>query len=434
MPLYRNKIWNGKVYLFSYQTRLIYKGLIAQIRLFAKERNYDFSHVEHIENFDEIRFENLISEIKEEFDKRDYQIQSVKHTIQSRRNLILSPTSSGKSLMMFILHRYLNLKTLIIVPTTTLIHQLTDDFNSYSDIKEEVHHIFSGQERFTDKRITIGTWQSIVKMQKENLSSYDIVIADECHLAKSKSITSILLKMTNCKYRFGFTGTLDGSETHKLVLEGLFGAVLKTISTKEMMDAGYSATGVVKGIILKHDEETRKKNSKNTYQEEVEFLVNNTKRNIFIKKLILNLKGNTLVLFKHIDHGKMIFDMLKDHQNVYYIDGSIKGDKRNEIRKRIENEDNVKLIASTGTTDTGISIKKLHNIVDVMQTKARIKVLQAFGRGLRKHHTKNGSVYYTIADDLRYKSKTNYTLNHFKERIKYYSEEGIEWKIYEVDL
>jgi superfamily II DNA or RNA helicase len=159
-------------------------------------------------------------------------------------------------------------------------------------------------------------------------------------------------------------------------------------------------------------------------------------RNKFIKNLTLSLKGNKLVFFKIIDHGKTLYSLIsgKSDSNVFYIDGSIAAKDRESIRKAIEDEHNATLIASLGTTSTGVSINKLHHMIAASPSKSKIKVLQSIGRMLRMHSTKDEAVLYDIVDDLSYKSHKNYTLNHFTERSKIYDLEKFDYSIHVVPL
>jgi len=264
------------------------------------------------------------------------------------------------------------------------------------------------------------------------------VIGDEAHLFKAKSLTSIMEKLTECKYRFGFTGTLDGSETNKLVLEGLFGAVKKVASTVDLIEKKYLADLKIKVLMLKYSDEVKKQNKRNDYQTEIDFIVRHTGRNRFIKNLVLSLKGNTLLLFQYIDkHGKELYSEINNEavdRKVFFIHGGIDGTDREEIRKIVENEKNAIIIASSGTFSTGVNLKNLHNVVFSSPSKSKIKTLQSIGRGLRKSNTKELMTLFDIADDLSWKSKTNYTLEHFKERLKIYASEGFDYKIYSIDI
>lgn len=193
-----------------------------------------------------------------------------------------------------------------------------------------------------EKPIKIATWQSIYKLRKAWFEQFDVVIGDEAHLFKAKSLTSILTKMEDCKYRYGFTGTLDGTKTHRLVLEGLFGPVNKVISTKELMDQGHVADLKIKAIVLSYQDAVKKENIKNTYQEEMNFLSTYEPRNNFLKNLSLSLEGNTLLLFQYVEkHGKTLYNMIKENagdRHVFFVHGGVDGKDRDEIRHIVEQE------------------------------------------------------------------------------------------------
>ena len=290
-PAFRNKVWDGKIRLFNVMTGLVYAGLVPYIENFAKERDYE---VEYSGDFTQQEFslkeaEDFIKtiDLPAQYQVRDYQLSAFAHSVRKHRALLLSPTASGKSLIIYLIMRYYNARTLIIVPTTSLVSQLSSDFADYGfDSDSRVHKIHAGQSKHSSLDVTISTWQSIYKMPKEYFRSFDVVIGDEAHLFKAKSLTSIMGKLIECKYKFGFTGTLDGTQTNKLVLEGLFGAVKKVTTTSELIDQKHLAEFKIKAIVLSYDEETRKSVSKMDYQTEIDWIVRNPARNKFIKKTI----------------------------------------------------------------------------------------------------------------------------------------------------
>jgi superfamily II DNA or RNA helicase len=247
-------------------------------------------------------------------------------------------------------------------------------------------------------------------------------------------------KSKNAQYRFGFTGTLSGSKTHETCLIGLFGKIHQVTTTVELMEQGHIADFKIKGLLLKYPEHVRSANKKLTYQEEVKFLITCPERNRFIRNLIISLKGNTLVLFRHIEHGKFMFEETKkklgsdSKRKVFYIAGSSDADEREAVRKIIEIETDAIIFGSRGTMSTGSNTKSLHNLVFASPSKSKISTLQSIGRSLRKSKTKEAAILYDIADDLHWKSKLNYTLDHFKERVKIYMQEKFKFKLYEIDL
>ena len=265
-------------------------------------------------------------------------------------------------------------------------------------------------------------------MPRKYFEQFGCVIGDEAHTFKAKSLTGIMTKLHQCKYRFGFTGTLDGTQTHRLVLEGLFGPVKKVISTKELMDKKTLANLRIKCIILRHSN-IREKMS---YAEELEYIVTNKKRMDFVVNLLRHLRGNTLCLFQLVEkHGKILYDELKENENVYFVYGGTDTSDREEIRGLVESHSNSTTIASFGTFSTGINIRNIHNIVLASPSKSKIRVLQSIGRGLRTSSTKDSILIYDIADNL---GNDNYTLRHFTERLNIYNEEQFDYDIDKVKL
>jgi len=442
-PAFRNRVWDGKIRLFSTATHLIYTGLVKHVIQFCKERDYQFSFT-NISSSDEnvslIEATEFKDSLNLTLEPREYQLDAFVHAIRKRRALLLSPTASGKSLIIYLLTKYYQTDTdkiLVIVPTTSLVHQMMSDFVSYGCDEKLIHKIFSGQEKITTAPFVITTWQSIFKLPKTWFSQFNCVIGDEAHLFKASSLTAIMKKLENCPYRFGFTGTLDGSQTHKLVLEGLFGPVKKVTTTAELIEQKHLSNFQIKAIVLTYEEAVRKQLKGIDYQSEIDFINKYNSRNKFITNLTLSLNHNTLLLFKIIDHGKLLYDMLWakcGDRKLFYVDGSVDGMLREDIRQAVEIEKNAIIVASLGTFSTGVNIKNLHNIIFASPSKSRIKTLQSIGRGLRLSTNKEIATLYDLVDDISWKSKKNYTLLHFLERVKMYDDEKFEYKIYNVEL
>ena len=443
MPAYRNRMWDGKIRLYNAMTKELYLGLLPYVKHFAEERDYEVDvedNLDTLENLAVSDAKQFIELLDTSFEPRDYQLDSFVHLVRKNRGLLVSPTASGKSFIIWLLSQwYGDSKTLIIVPTTSLVHQMRSDFIEYGTPEEDIHMIMGGREKEDDSRIVISTWQSIYKLRKNYFSQYEVVVGDECHLFKAKSLTSIMTKLIDCKYRFGFTGTLDGTQTHKLVLEGLFGKVKQFVKTKELIEQDHLASFKIKALVLKYKDEDKKLVSKMKYKDEMDFIVAHNKRNLFIKNLTISLKGNTLLLFQYVEkHGKVLYDLIskgaEKNRKVFFVYGGTDAETREQIRAITENERNAIIIASFGTFSTGINIRNLHNIIFASPTKSRVRNLQSIGRGLRKGEAKEKATLFDISDDLRWKSKVNYTLKHFSERIKTYSEEEFDYKIYNIKL
>ena len=429
MPSVKNRYWDGKVRLFSIKTNKIYIGLLPYVDEFCRERGYDIVGINDIigEKHREKCSQSWLADLNLPFEPRDYQIDAFNTATQYGRQLLLSPTASGKSLIIYLLARYYNKKTIIIVPTTSLVEQMAKDFKDYGYDKE-ICKIYGGQPVF-DSDITISTWQSFSKAPKDVMESFEVVVGDEAHLFKANVLKGILEKMKKTAIRFGTTGTLDGSECHRLQLEGLFGPVKKVISTKELIEDGTIAKLDIDCVILRHT-----KQKKMTYQEEMDYLVSNEARNEFICNLVYSLSGNTLVLFQYVEkHGVLLHEKMFKRlgENLHYVYGGTDTEDREAVREIVEKAENDTILASYGTFSTGVNIKRIDNIVFASPSKSRIRNLQSIGRGLRKVDGKDKMRLFDIADDLQC---DNYTLSHLKDRINIYNEERFSYEIKQFEL
>ena len=445
MPQYRNKYWDGKIRLFNTQTGEIYVGLLDKLVAFCRRYEYEYQFVDNkfygtpFEENEMVSLEGVGDYMKTitRYEPRPYQIEGVHDALRFNRKLLISPTASGKSMMIYSIVRYMVDKgqdVLLVVPTTSLVEQMFKDFEDYGwDAEKYCHKIYSGKEKYDNRQVTITTWQSIYKLEKKFFARYGCVIGDEAHLFKSKSLVSIMTKLCDAKYRFGFTGTLDGTQTHKWVLEGLFGPAYKIIRTDELIEKGHLAKLDIKILLIKHDPHKFE-----AFEEEVQFIIQHEKRNNFIKNLALDLKGNTLVLYSRVEsHGEVIFNLINNSvtgRKVFFVHGGVDAEHREEIRAITEKEDNAIIVASYGTFSTGINIKNLHNVVFASPSKSRVRNLQSIGRVLRKGNNKTKATLYDIADDTTYGSRKNYTLNHLIERVKIYNEENFNYEIIPIKM
>jgi superfamily II DNA or RNA helicase len=446
MPMYRNRMWDGKIRLFSPGSGEIYVGLLPYIKKFCDRNNVDYIIGGGVEDDRDVVREVVRGFVKSLKPKskgkslkiRDYQIDAVHHAIARNRALLVSPTASGKSLIIYALVRYyhmMGLKTLILVPTTSLVEQMYTDFEDYGwSSGTYCQKIYQGHDRKVTRDVVISTWQSIYKMPKKYFEQFGCIIGDEAHLFKAKSLTGIMTKLHQCKYRFGLTGTLDGTQTHQLVLEGLFGAVENIITTKKLIDSKTLADLKIKCIILKHPNIREKM----AYAEELQYLVGNENRNKFIQDLLLHIDGNTLCLFQLVEkHGQILYDQVKDavkDRKVFFVYGGTNARTREDIRSIVEKEKKSIIIASYGTFSTGINIRNINNIVLASPSKSKIRVLQSIGRGLRLSESKSSILVFDIADDMTYKRVRNFTLTHFMERINIYNEQQFVYEISKVNL
>ena len=446
MPQYRDRNWNGEIHLFDLRSKRIYVGLLDKLVQFCENHGYTYKFLDNeyygspFEVNEDISYEGVKDYMASicNHSPRKYQIQGVYDALKHNRKLLISPTASGKSLMIYSLVRYYvakERKILLVVPTTSLVEQMYKDFFDYGwNADSYCHRIYAGKEKEHDLPVTITTWQSVYKLPRSFFVDYDVVIGDEAHLFKSKSLISIMSKLECAKHRFGFTGTLDGTQTHKWVLEGLFGPSYKVTKTDELIKQGHLSQLDIQCLVLKHPPQKFE-----VYNDEIEYLITHEQRNKFIKNLALDLKGNSLILYSRVEaHGAVLYDLInknkKDNQKVFFVHGGVDAESREQIREITENEKNAIIVASYGTFSTGINIRNLHNIIFASPSKSRIRNLQSIGRVLRKGANKVKAILYDIADDCTHNSRRNYTLNHFIERIKIYNEENFNYEIISIQL
>ena len=446
MPSVRNRLWDGRVRLFSPATGKINLGLLPYVRRFLAENGYKIEYGEGIVPPRTIEKDLTVKYVrslqKKGFKARGYQIDAIHNILESNRGLILSPTGSGKSFIIYVLTRYYvqkfeNKKILIVVPTTSLVEQMYNDFADYGWFPDEhCHKLYAGSDKNTSKEVVISTWQSIYKLDKRYFSQFGAVFVDECHLAKAKSLTGIMTKLHDCKYRIGTTGTLDGTEVHQLVLEGLFAKCKQITTTAQLVKEKHLSNLHIKCLVLRHAKEHRKGR---TYPEEMDYLATSASRNKFICKVAESQEGNTLVLAQYIKQLQTLNLLLgkcsiTNPRSVFFVYGRTDTTEREEIRNIVEEEENAIIIASYGVFSTGINIKRLHNIIFASPYKSQIKVLQSIGRGLRRTEDKTDCNLFDISDDLSYNNRSNYTLKHLEKRVEIYNQEEFDYEIIPVKL
>lgn len=461
--LYKQKLWDGKIHLLKRKSKTraeIYCGLQDDIIKFCNNHDYKVEYTEYKDislTKDEIL--NYINSLNiasqgELIELRDYQIKGIIDCIRNKRQLCKSVTSSGKSLMLYGIIRYLlnqNKKGLLIIPNVSLIFQIANDFKDYSSINnfdcdENIHLIYSGQERMVNKPLTISTWQNFSALLKsspneyqELLEQFEFVIMDECHLASGVEIKTMFETCVNAEYKIGTTGTLSNCKANINQIIGLTGPINNLNTTKELIEKGQISDINIKCLVLKYDKETAKAIKKFKYQNEVKFLISNKKRNIFIKNLALSMKNNTIILCNFIEHMKILYEMISNskylgERKVYLIYGAVEGEERERIRQLVETEKNCIIIGSSQIMGTGVSIKSLHNIIFTSAGKSKIRTLQSIGRALRLHESKDQAVLYDICDDLSYGKRKNFALTHFIERVKMYNLEQFKYKMINIDF
>lgn len=260
------------------------------------------------------------------------------------------------------------------------------------------------------------------------------IVVSNCHGSTAVSIQNVSQKCVNAEYRLGFTGTLPENKASKQTIIGNLGPVTFNVTAKELIDQNVLSKISIKNVIIKYPKELCVGMDFNS---EMDFVSKYEPRKKILDQVVKSGSNgeNSLILVNKIEHLKQTEEYLKNSyglsHSIYVIYGEIKSDIRETIRKKINSEGNVILVATYATASTGLNIPRLHNIVFYSSYKSKIKILQSIGRGLRKHESKESMILWDVVDDLRYQHGTklvdNYIFKHFKARKTYYEEQGFKF-------
>lgn len=434
-PLVRSHQWDGIIRCINRATGEFMLGLVPRILTLAKRYGIEIGSIDPRilpSPVDEDEIDQFIEDLNLPFIPYDFQSEAIKRLEEVRRLLVVSPTSSGKSLIIY-MAAMRRKKTLIICPTKILVKQMGEDIVSYGG--QAPHKIQAGSDKNTDNPITVSTWQSIYKQPAKWFEQFDIVIGDEVHLFTAKSLQQLMNKTTTVEFRVGLSGSLQESKTHLFTLMGMFGPVVETITLSEMIEREISSDIDIRVIILEHQNVDLPAN--HTYPEEQNWLTTNERRNRFLAAMCDELDGNSLMIFRKIEkHGDLLHDIFQKYVkgNVYYIHGKRKID---DIRSIMETTDDNTLLAGEKIFSTGVSINNIQNVLLANAIKSGITNLQIIGRGLRKDGKANLLVYVDIADEVPIKGggRTEcYSMRHLKKRLEIYNSKGLKYKITRIKI
>jgi superfamily II DNA or RNA helicase len=471
-PRVQKRLWDGKIRLLR-SDRMIYKGLLRYLKKFCDENNYDFVYngtpktiiglnrtKENVEKTVEMAM-RWLDKVKLPFEPHDYQVRYFLEAIRTGRSTFISPTSSGKSLIIYLITRFYfehgyddQAKILIVVPTTDLVGQMYSDFRNYSfcvdsefnsddpsrctfDVDSQTHAITGGASKNTDRRIVISTWQSIYKLGTDYFDQYGLTFIDEAHLAKAECLKGIFEKSHNTPFRLGFTGTLDDTECNRYVIEGLLGPVKQFVDTKTLMDRGIVSELKIKMVMLGHAEEVRKElRNAPSYHVERDYIFTHEKRAKFLLSYAEQLKGNVLILThsvaKHVpliqEKHKIMIEAGVIKKPLLLATGLQHWSERDAVKECLEAEDNINVLASYKLFSTGISVNNIQHVIFSTPNKAMIEILQSIGRGLRLDGKTNIVTVHDFVDDMSSKNYTNYLLVHGLEREVLYMKNEFKYK------
>ena len=456
-PLVKKKVWDGNITFIK--GNKIPAGLWKEVIDICKEYDLPFTLNGITNIFDSsITVESFNAWVDDFFKKsdikpRDYQIDAAFKILRYRRCLAELATSAGKTLISFMVVAYMleqlgKKKILMIVPNVSLVVQASGDFEQYnkSRVPIRIQQIYAGVKLRPSSNIVIGTYQSLVKYDEEYFRQFDAVFVDETHKAKATSIQTIMDKCWHCDFRFGLSGTIPKRGTvSRLSLMSAMGPLVTQIKANYLQDEGHIAKCKVLQIHMDYATDAQKEAfsqlSKNPYDRqklfslEQNFINENERRLDFVCNVIKKSTSNSLVLFHKIAYGEKLYNKLREitDKKVYYVDGSVNADIREEFKARMEKNDDVIIVASYGTFSTGISIKNIHNVFFTESFKSEVIIRQSIGRGLRLHAAKDVVKIYDFIDDFRYKVDDhdwlNYIYRHGMERRKIYKEEKFPFEV-----
>ena len=461
-PRVKRGHWDGNISYFK-ANRYLPSGLWHDLVDMCREFDFELE-IDGIERlFDKSVSKDMFVEWVNErfgdsaFDQRDYQIETAWKILQHRGCLAELATSAGKSFMSFMSVAYMlehgmAKRVLMIVPTVDLVIQMTTDYTTYNkgttDLDLIFQQVYSGTEDVTNANVVIGTYQSLVK-RKKFLANFDLVIVDEVHRAKSKSIKTILENCIGSSRRFGMSGTIPKPGTlERLTVMAHTGPLITSIKADFLQKEGYISDCEIYVIVMNYAPEHARAGFKQLYDRspddrksvlnlERNYVIESKSRLEFVTDFILKNGKNSLVLFHRKEYGNLLYDELrmksKDHQ-VFYIDGDTPTAVRDAHKKTMEDGEGKILVASFGTFSTGINIKNLHVVYLTESFKSDVIIRQSIGRGLRKHHLKSKLIVVDFVDDFRIGKFNNYLYNHSLQRRRIYKEEKFKYALRTVNI
>ena len=372
---------------------------------------------------------------------REHQEKSIDLALKNGRGLIIIPTAGGKTLIMAGIIESIrkslnapNALAMVLVPSIQLVEQTSKDFEEYGIEKVTK---WSGNNKLDETSTTIIAGNQFLLSDKTDLSvlsNVKILLVDEAHVVRKNNEINKIFNLINTNYIFGFTGTLPSTPLDEWNIIGKIGPILYEEKTKDLELKKYVSNFKIIVLNINHKNPPRftpnPLNPTEAYSNEIDYLMNNQRRNEIISKIAYKIKNNTIIMVDRIDHGINLENELKkmcgDEKLIYFIRGSTEMEEREQIRKLMEQKNNVVAVAVSKIFSTGINIPNLHNIIFASAGKAKIKIMQSIGRALRLHPTKQMASIFDIADN------TKYGITHLKERLELYKKENYNYEQKEI--
>lgn len=452
-PLYKLGQWDGKIRYFSRNgktylyllddilPRLVkmgYKVSIEDLRTTLAIQpdpitDQEYAHVGHIDTGDATVL-------------RDYQVDGVNALIEHGYGILLASTGAGKTIICTALvdaYGKQGVRTLTIVPNQDLIRQTKADYIHYGlDVGE-----YSGTSKDLNHLHVVSTWQAL-KNNPKIVTQFQLVLVDECHGARGTQLQKILTDHSSgIMFRFGVTGTLPKDPSELMSVHVALGPVRATVSAKTLIDRGVLAKLHIDVQQLEEDLEEEYAEAIKSwpgkpptirqfkdgyfpdFSAEKSYIHRSNTRNEWIADQLLEMqdkkKGNTLVLVDSISFGRKLAAMIP---GAIFVNGQDvkKPAERAKVYQLFKDHDDLIVIATVNIAGTGLSIRRIFNLVLIDVGKSFIRVIQAIGRGLRTASDKDSVNILDICSDLKYGQK------HLAERVKYYEEAQYPFKKHKI--
>ena len=366
-------------------------------------------------------------------DLRDYQTEVVQTALKSGFGIIELATAGGKTLIMSsilenIYHQNPKFKCLLIVPDLGLVNQSFNDFKDYN--VSFTYSTWTGNSELDLSTNVIIANMGILQSEisdTEWTESVDLLIVDEVHKVRRGNKINDIIKKIYTIHKFGFAGTLPEEVLDQWNIFAKFGDRIYSKMSHELKSESYVTPAKVTALVINYKtgpqfERTKDSTPADEYIAELKFLLTNDFRNGVINHLVNKFDNNSLVLVDLIDHGQAIYDKITTSsttKEVYFIRGEVEVEERKRVQTLMETQTNVCVIAISKIFSTGINIKNLHYLIFAGGGKAKVKIVQSIGRGLRLHEDKKELIIIDIADKLKY------GMQHYQKRKKLYHQEKI---------
>ena len=259
----------------------------------------------------------------------------------------------------------------------------------------------------------------------------NVLMVDEVHQMKRGNAITDITDFVTTRHTFGYTGTLPESKIDEWTVIGKMGPVRQIVERAKLVENKSIADVCVQFLkinykekpdYLKPNEIIGFQDQLRDFQKEAEFLYHSDIRNGLITKIATKFGKNILIIVDRIEHGEMLRDMIKssvgDSKEVVFISGEMPEEERDEIKRMMEQQDNVVCIAISKVFSTGVNIKNIYAAIFAFVCKAKVSLVQTVGRCVRMKDNKSMAFIFDLHDCLKYSER------HHALREKIYNAEG----------